>query len=390
MRLPHLPPEKLFNRASETAHSYGFRPFSSFSDEFREEKQIPIVDQGSVEEQHKRRLSKLLRFFFERSLHATATEPFFVFHSNITKESLLPTEQQRQGKAYFSLTCLGSEGPYAEALLLVCAEHIFRKLGIKQPLIRINSMGTREDSKEYFSRLAKTVRRTKRLINARCADLIASGNLVDAHPLLYNSAEGIAEHLTPSIKILSDNAREHFERIIEHLDMHEFRYELSPDLIEETRFGVHTVFQVTSENSTLIAHGGRYDTLPYFLFRRKFPIVSLMLTLPEKITTSTVQMKKPKRPKVFLVHAGEAAHLRSLRVLSQLCDAGIPVAHRLHRTKVSEQLIPETRSYPFTIVYGQEEAENNRFCLRNTDTRATSLIPLTDTKCIAVKRFIKS
>ena len=391
MRSFTLTPEKFFDKAHKIAGLYGFGPINEVFKDYKHMKRMKLAPYNKPSEKHLQHLSLVLRFYFERSLHAYEYEPMFLFHSNIDRDTKSTiTTSKRPGDTYFTLTIVGMRDPYAEALLLSCASHIFRSLKSDTYRIRINSMGTADDSKLYFSKLAKTLRKVRKNIHPDCQRLLNDDKLCEAHSLLHHGEHaGVTEYITPTLRLLSEKARQHFERVIEYLEAHQLPYELAPDVVELTRYGIHTAFEIDDEQTPLYARGARYDTLPYHLYRRKIPATSITITLPEKAAGTHALPSRPRKPRAFFFHTGQTARLRSLQVISQLYDANIPVAHRLHYTRVADQLNDEARSYPYTIVFGQEEAENNVICIRKTDTKASRMVGLTDEDLQSAKEFIR-
>ena len=394
MRSFTITPEKFFDKAHKIAGLYGFGPINEVFKDYKHIKRTRIAaPYTKPDEKHLQHLSLILRFYFERSLHTHEYEPMFLFHSNIdqdTKSTI--TTSKKPGDTYFTLTVVGVRDPYAEALLLSCTSHIFRSLKADAYRIRINSMGSADDSKLYFSKLSKTLRKVRKNINPECQQLLVLGEhkLCEAHPSLHDVDHvGVSEYITPTLRLLSEKARQHFERVIEYLEAHQLPYELAPDVVELTRHGIHTAFEIRDEISPLSARGARYDTLPQYLYRRKIPATSITITLPEKAVGTHQPKGRPRKPKAFFFHTGETARLRSLGVISQLYDANIPVAHRLHYTRVADQLNDEARSYPYTIVFGQEEAENNVINIRKTDTKVSRMVDLTEEDLQSAREFLK-
>ena len=391
MRSLTITPEKFFDKAHKIAGLYGFGPINEVFGDYKHMKRIKITPYKKPNEKHLQHLSLILRFYFERSLHSHEYEPMFLFHSNIDKDTKSTiTTSKKPADTYFTLTVVGVRDSYAEALLLSCASHIFRSLKSDDYRIRINSMGTVDDSKLYFSKLSKTLRKVRKNIHPDCQKLLNDEKLCEAHPLLHHGEHtGVSEYITPTLRLLSEKARQHFERVIEYLEAHQLPYELAPDVVELTRYGIHTAFEINDEQSPLYARGARYDTLPYHIYRRRIPATSITITLPAKATGTHELKSRTRKPRAFFFHTGETARLRSLGVISQLYDANIPVAHRLHYTRVADQLNDEARSYPYTIVFGQEEAENNVICIRKTDTKASRMVDLTDESLQSAKEFLK-
>ncbi len=386
--------EKFFDKAYRIATSYGFEPAHKFVDRHRRNKRRKIATYHRADSRNLNNLATLLQFFFERvQHHSEECEPLYIFYSNIDRETKsVVTRSKKPDEAYFTLSIIGIDGPYAEALLMYCTDHIFRELRSKQHQVRINSMGSRDDSKEYFSRFSKTIKKmAQKDIPPECRRMLDKSEIVGAHSLLYaGEQDSVTEYITPTLRLLSDSAQSHFEKIIEYLEAHRLSYELAPDLVELTKYGLHTVFEIQSEYSPVYAHGGRYDTLPHTLYRRRVPVASVTISLPEKTVGSHTITTMPRKPKIFFCHAGSVARLRSLHVLSQLCDANISVAHRLHHPRVGDQLNQEAQRYPYVIIFGQEEAANNVVCIRKTDTRASNFIHINGEALKNIKEFIRS
>ena len=390
MRPSEISIENFFEKSRQTAYLYGFKSMRDIIAAHAGTQKTAIVAYNQTTRPDLRKLSHVLRRCFELSLHMNH-DPLFIFHSNVDKESRLPPARSRKpSDAYFTLTIVGIANPFAEALILSCAHHIFQTLKVKNPVIRVNSMGTVADSKEYFIKLNRTLRRFRDSLYTECRQLIDRAQIVEAHPLLYDESHTkLSEHITQTLRILSDSARQHFERVIEYLEAHELQYELAPDLVEMTKYGIHTVFDIAGDNSSMRATGGRYDTFSYFMYRRRVPVTSLTLTIPEKASAAHVPRSPVRTPNIFFLHAGEKARLRSLFTLSRLCEENIPVTQRLHCTRVAEQLTEQARSHPYTLVFGQEEVENDVVCLRRSDTRASTIIPLKGPLVRTIRRFIR-
>ena len=385
-----ISPEKLFERAYKIAEVYGFVPAHLAFKEYNEDDRVKIVAHKTSNEERISNLSTLLKKYFEYGCH-TANEPIFTFHSNVSKETALSPPPKKQNGAYCTLTAIGVEGSYAEAMMLSCVAKIFQNMKREDFRIRINSMGTSVNSKEYFKKLSKTIRRSERYISPEYKKMIKENRYADLHRLLYNEHHiRVAENIVPTLRLLSDTARLHFEQVIEYLEAHDLSYELAPDLAEIPQYGTHTVFEVRDDGCPLYASGGRYDSLSRHLYRRKAPVVSATIRIPNKTTGKRTLRIKTKKPKVFFFHSGERARMSSLKVLTKLCDANIPVAHRLYLRRVSDQIGDCEHLYPFTMIFGQEEAENDVLCVRKSDTRASSVVRMDDSFPSLIKKFMRS
>ena len=227
-------------------------------------------------------------------------------------------------------------------------------------------------------------------MHPECLKLVEGSRIAEAHRFLYDENHtDIAEYIVPTLRLLSESARIHFEQVMEYLERHDLAYELAPDLIEETPNGVHTVFEMRADDAELYARGGRYDTLPFHLYRRKIPVTSVSISLPQKVSGTHTSKVEVKEPRAFFFHAGKKARMQSLSVLSKLCEMNIPVAHKLHCARVCDQLDGGGRTYPYTIIFGEEEAENNTICVRKSETRASSIVRIDDGALRTVRNALR-
>ena len=362
--------EKLLQKASKVATLYGFTPINQLFDEYRGVKRKKVSASKSLSDKRLQHISLLVRFALEKQINVQ-NEPLFVYHTNIDSNiKRVMTSSKKTDGAYFTLSILGIKGPYAEAFLLSCVHHIFLSLRSKGTNIRLNTMGTAKDAKAYFSQLKKTLKKYKSNLSQECIRLLNKEMYVEAHPLIYSEDHlGVYENLIPSLRHVSAAGNSHFEKIIEYLEQLNLTYEFANELVQDPMHGNHTVFEVCSNNTTLHATGGRHDSLAKSLYKTEIPVTSITITIPEQTVGNSTKNRRYPTPNIFLFHAGEKAQLRSLSVFTKLLHLNIPIAQQLHHPKVNDQLCGRRNSYRYIAVFGQEEADNDVVCLRNTETR---------------------
>lgn len=368
--------EELFNVASSLARSYGFISSNEIKEvhknTFQETK--PKINVNNKPKDSQKDIASIIKFYLENQLEVEGG-PIFAFHSTVSKDTRPSTSTAKKPvDASFTLSIVGVKDPFAEALLITCAHHIFSKLKVKETTIRLNSIGDKVSAQKYLSACKKTVRKNKIKLSRECLREVEK-DIIEAHPLLFEEKNSeIGEQIQVSLRFLSEQANSHFRNVIEYLDTHNLNYELVPELIEDPNYCCDTIFELLSEDTDLHAKGGRYDNLTNHLFRKDLPVTSITITVPEKTLGSQKEKKVIKTPKLFFFHSGTTARLNSLPLLTELIDSNIPVKHKLHCKEVETQLNDGGRDFPFILILGQDEVEEKVLRIRKNDTRAIELI----------------
>ena len=384
----HIDAEKFFEKSKKISSAYGFIPLHEVIEKKKGNSRINIPAAKHIPNKHLQNLSQVLRFYFERFNLEEVIEPLLIFHSNVESQNRSAlTSSKKAEDVSVNLTAVGIEDSYAEALLIACVSHIFKESNAKEHTIRINSMGSTKDAEIYYKQLKQTLKKVKPYIKTECKKIIDSKGLVGAHRHLYDEEHyGVFENLTPTIRLLSDPARIHFQTLIEHLETQGLPYELAPDLVENIEYGEHSVIEIQDNDSKIYARGGRYNPLSQHLYKKNISSVSISITLPQKTDGSYISSSHIKKPKIFFLHSGKMARLHSIPLIEKIARINIPIAHRMHQTTVFDQIDGIENDYKYIIILGQEEVENKVVRLKNTETQAFNILPFDKIKNI--KEFI--
>ncbi len=369
---------QLFETGRGIALASGFSPLHEVVQQYKGIPHTTVASRGAVPRCGTiGELASILHFYFERRLQFEKV-PLFIFHSTVDCETRpVITVPHRSIDAHFTLTAIGITDPFVDALLITTGYQIMEQMRSKEILVRLNSMGDRNTSEKYFSLLHKTLQKHSPLMSNECARLCRE-SIVDAHRLIFDEDHmELQEKILTTLRFLSESANTKFKSVLEYLDAYPIPYDLAPELVTQTNQGVHTIFEIVSEDATLHAHGARYDTLPMTLYRRTIPISSVTISVPEK-TVGKHQPKKKKSSaaKIFFIHVGPQARFKVLSLLGELYKHDIAVTHRLHYTQMKQQLEEDGRKYPFILIFGQKELESGVIRMRRTDTHAFTTISL--------------
>ncbi len=271
------------------------------------------------------------------------------------------------------------ERSIAEAILIQATRALANELGYTDHTVRINSLGDSDSLARYTRELTNYLKKRLETMPTQARELMKE------HPLhaLTNLIEQDHEisHRSPNpLEYLSDQSRRHFREIIEYLDMSETPYEIDPKMLGHHECYSDAIFSIDfntegDETAPIAVRGGRFDEFVYRTTRTRTPAVGAVVTLNNtKAPSRSPRIKVPK-PSVYVVHLGFGPKIKSLLLIDNLRQAGIPVIHDLANDSLSDQLRDaEKRGVDYAIIIGQKEYVEDTYIFRDLNARNQEFI----------------
>jgi histidyl-tRNA synthetase len=219
----------------------------------------------------------------------------------------------------------GMAGPDIDAELILMTARIWRRLGIRDVRLQLNSLGTLEARGRYREALVGYLEQHRASLDEDSLRRLSSNPLriLDSkNPALQAVIEG-APRLAD---YLDEESRQHFARLCALLDAAGLDYELNPRLVRGLDYYGKTVFEwVTTRLGAqgTVCAGGRYDVLVEFLGGRPTPAVGFAMGIERLIALleeSGVAFPS-QAPHVYIVTVGERAEAHGLVLADRLRDA---------------------------------------------------------------------
>jgi histidyl-tRNA synthetase len=276
---------------------------------------------------------------------------------------------------------LGSQRSVNEAILLQTTRAILEHAGHKEILVRLNSVGTKENVAEFERRMAAFVRK-------RIAEFPAELRQCVKKDIFYlakskeDKYKEWADSAPQSVDYLSEQSRIHFKEILEFLEAVELPFVIDPSLIGDLQYTTEAIFEITTQSAGsefTLARIMRWDRLSKRAnLKREMPAVSATIAAKTNKNQRILPVKQAK-PKFYLIQFGPEAKYKSFIVLERLRRAGIPVIHSLVKDKLLSQIsLVEQGNTPYIILIGQKEAIDNVAVVRSTETRVQFTVPITE------------
>jgi len=163
-----------------------------------------------------------------------------------------------------SVEAIGTDDPAVDAEVIQLYAELLRRLGVKQYVLELNSIGDRNCRPAYLERLTAW-------LDEHDADLDEEARSKRATTPLRVfdvKSERVRAALADAPKIgesLCDECREHFERVRAFLDAYGVAYELAPTLVRGLDYYTRTTFEFAADAldsaQNAVGGGGRYDGL---------------------------------------------------------------------------------------------------------------------------------
>jgi histidyl-tRNA synthetase len=271
----------------------------------------------------------------------------------------------------YGFEAIGAFNPLIQAQLITLVIKFMHSVGIAEPQLEINAIGTTESRKEYEDVLSTYLKTRKYDL---CNDCAAS---IDSDPMevfrCHNrDCMAIAAEAPHGIDYLSEIGRKELTDVLEALDEIGIAYSLNP-LFAGKSGDSGLVFQVklADENREyILGHGAGHTQIMEVVADKKVPCFGFTATVEQiRSTMQALQMEihhQEIKSDVYLVPLGDLASKKALRLFSELWDADISVHDHFGMLGVKNQLkAAETAKANIALIIGQKEAMDEMVILRD-------------------------
>ncbi|MCL5668954.1 MAG: histidine--tRNA ligase [Gammaproteobacteria bacterium] len=219
----------------------------------------------------------------------------------------------------------GYAGPDIDAELIFMTARLWRRLGIADLTLQINSLGSAEARAAYRGELVRYFSAheseldedSKRRLHANPLRILDSKN--PAMQALIENAPRLSDHLDAE-------SQAHFNALCKQLDAAGVRYQINPRLVRGLDYYNRTVFEWITQRlgaQGAVCAGGRYDGLVEQIGGRATPAVGFAMGM-ERLAALLMENNPTlpaAEPHAYLVMVGEAAERQGVLLAEQLRDA---------------------------------------------------------------------
>lgn len=271
----------------------------------------------------------------------------------------------------FGIEMFGSKNPSIDAEIILVAHTFFKKLGIENLVVNINSIGCRDCKKTYNEKLSSFLRENASSLCPLCNDRLLTNPL----RVLDCKDEKCIEVLKNSpktIDFLCGDCNSHFEKLQSYLKISGIDFKVNPKIVRGLDYYTKTVFEFISSHlgaQSTVCGGGRYDDLIEQLGGKSVAGVGFGLGIERLILmleNMGIMIEDKDKCDVYIAPIGSENFEFCLKTANILRKEGIKAdLDHMERGIKAQFKYADKINARFVLTVGSLERENNTAKIRN-------------------------
>ena len=275
----------------------------------------------------------------------------------------------------FGIEVIGTKSSTADAEVILTVLDVYKKLGLKNLEILINSVGCKKCRVDFIQKLKKYLKDKNDFLCSECKERYKKNPLrvldckKDSCKKIIETAPVITENLCQECEL-------HFSEVKSYLDDQKIVFHEDPQLVRGLDYYTKTAFEIISVGlgaQNAIGGGGRYDDLVEELGGKPTPAVGFAAGIERMIIAidqQKVEWPVEKRLDIFVAKVDEKNKDTAFRLLQKIRNAGLSSDMDYSEGSLKSQMrIANKIGARYTVIIGKEELSKNMVILRNMQTK---------------------
>ena len=295
----------------------------------------------------------------------------------------------------FGIELFGAPDPITDATVISLPARLFKKVGLKNISLELNSIGCKECRAKYREALITYFEKDKETLCGTCRERLEKNpmRILDCKSEI---CQGVAKDAPMITDYLCDDCKEHFEQVQEYLKVMGIDYRVNPRIVRGLDYYNRTVFEFVSTEigaQGTVCGGGRYDGMteqfggaPQSSIGFAMGMERFMLLLEQ----AGIDLKEEQDCQLFLIPMGENAKKEAVRLAGALLEQGARVQYDLLGRSVKAQMKYADKIHAAcTAVLGDSELEEGALTVKNMADGKQERIALEDLNAQWLEEFCK-
>jgi histidyl-tRNA synthetase len=274
----------------------------------------------------------------------------------------------------FGAEAIGGQNPEIDAEIIACSVTVYQSLGIKNFIVKINSVGCEQCRPSYKKKLTEFLEGVKDKLSDE------SRRRLEQNPLrILDSKDEVDQQFTMNAPLMKDHlckgCSEHFEQLQSVLKLMKIDYQIDGRIVRGLDYYTKTAYEIISSDlgsQDALAGGGRYDLLVKELGGKETPAVGFAAGI-ERLLMVIEQQKffsgDSPHPVLFIASADEKGKQWAIEHVHKLREDGIACEIDVLGRSVKAQMREADRQKAdFVIVVGETEMQKKFVPLKNMRT----------------------
>jgi histidyl-tRNA synthetase len=271
----------------------------------------------------------------------------------------------------FGIEVIGTKSPAADVEVILVALEIYKKLGLKNLKVLINSVGCKKCRKDYVQKLKEFLREKKDLLCSECRKRYEK-NPLRVLDCKKESCQKVLEKAPIITENLCTDCKLHFEEVKSYLNDLKVEYFVDSKLVRGLDYYTKTAFEIISGElgaQNAIAGGGRYDDLIEELGGKSTSAVGFAAGMERMIIVldqQRIEWPKNRGLDVYVIRVNEKNKDITFELLQKIRNYGFSADMDYSEGSLKSQMrIANKLGVKYTIIIGEEELSKNMIILRN-------------------------
>ncbi len=282
----------------------------------------------------------------------------------------------------FGVEMFGAAEPVADAQVIAMALSAFKRLGLHDVGLQLNSIGCPTCRKEYHKALKEYFTERRDQLCDTCLSRLERNpmRILDCKsPECQEVCKG-----APSIlDYLCEDCKAHFQKVQDYLTALGVEFEIDPGLVRGLDYYTRTVFEFPSKSlGFALGGGGRYDGLVEQFGGKPTPGLGFGLGLDRilmALEAQKAEFPQPVKCELYIATMGEEAQKKAFLLMDELHRCGIPADTDLCGRGLKAQMkYADKIGAKFTMVLGDNELQEGKAELKNMGTGEKKKIAITE------------
>lgn len=282
----------------------------------------------------------------------------------------------------FGIEAIGSSSYFQDVEVIDLLMQLYRRLGLKNLTLNINSVGDIETRQNYKKELQAFLKPHFDELSKESQERFSKNPL----RILDSKEEEDKKFLQniPSIlDFLSPSAKKHFADVCASLKELDIDFVVNEKLVRGLDYYNHTVFEVVSgkigsQNS--LGGGGRYDGLVKSFGGpdlSAFGFGTGMERIIQTMIEQNIEVSDNSNPFIYFIPLDESSETLCFKLTLNLRHLKVPVENSLSVRKLQKSL--QTANYlkaKYAVIIGENELKTSTILLKDLEKREQSSLPL--------------
>lgn len=315
----------------------------------------------------------VVRSYIENGM-ASWPQPVKMFY-NITAYRYENVQKGRYREFHqFGVELFGAADPSADVEVITLLDLYFKRLGIKNLSLNLNSIGCPSCRAAYNERLREYLKPRLGKLCQTCNERFERNPM----RILDCKVETCRHELTDAPALLDyicDDCAKHFEKVQEKLTGMGIAFSIDKGIVRGLDYYTRTVFEFVSKNigtQGTVCGGGRYDGLIEACGGNPTPGIGFGLGIERlllEMDSQGIVVPPPDAPDIFIGVIGEKAEQYSEVLALKLRSAGLSCHKDIMGRSVKAQMkFANKINARFAVILGDSEVESGKVELKNMAT----------------------